>query len=336
MTPEKICVIHLSQIGDMAFAMPLLKALQANFPHATIHSIVKPYLKELLDGSPFVDDILIRPTTLKDKRRLVSRLRQTRYDLLICLPRSEECLLMAAMSRARTKAGFSNFPWDIALNIKETIEGHNGWYNNVKLLKRLNVSIPQNDYVGLMPTDADINGLDLPPNYVVISPGASRRRLTKTWRNDGFAQLMATLWEKYALTPVLVGGRDNVEINGQIIATVRRLEPTGNLAPLDLTGKSGLRTLCAVLKQARLFVGIDSGVMHLASAVDVPVVGLFGPTDPFYVGPQNPRSRVVRQVNMDCVPCYLKKCDHVKCMQELTVEPVLQACDELLAQPSEK
>lgn len=329
-TPEKICVIHLSQIGDMAFAMPLLKALRVNFPHATIHSIVKPYLKELLDGAPYVDDILIRPSTLGGKRRLVSHLRQTRYDLLICLPRSEECLLMTAVSRARTKAGFSNFPWDLTLDIKETVAGHNGWVNNAKLLKRLDITIPQNDYVGLMPTDADVSGLDLPSDYVVISPGASRRRLTKTWRNDGFAQLMAILWEKYALTPVLVGGGDNVEINGQIIAATRQLDATGNIAPLDLTGKSGLRTLCAVLDQARLFVGIDSGVMHLASAVNIPVVGLFGPTDPFYVGPQNPQSRVVRQAGMDCVPCYLRKCDHVDCMQQLRVDTVLHACDELL------
>jgi ADP-heptose:LPS heptosyltransferase len=332
-SPEKICVIHLSQIGDMAFAMPLLKALRENFPGASIHSVVKPYLKELLNGSAYVDKILLRKGTLADKGHLLATLRRNRYDLLICLPHSEECMMMTALSRAGIKAGFSNFPWDLGLHIKETIEGHNCWYNNAKLLKRLNLSIPQNNYVGLIQTDANIDELDLPSRYVVISPGASQRRLTKTWPNHCFSQLAATLWAKYALTPILVGGKDNVETNAGIIEEARRQDTTGELAPVDLTGRHGLRTLCAVLKQARLFVGIDSGVMHLASAVDIPVVGLFGPTDPFYVGPQNKKSRVVRQTDMDCVPCYLKKCRHMDCMQHLSVDQVLAACDDLLAQP---
>ena len=67
-----------------------------------------------------------------------------------------------------------------------------------------------------------------------------------------------------------------------------------------------LTGLCSVIKGASLFVGIDSGVMHMASCLDIPVVGLFGPTDPFYVGPQNKKSIVVREESMECVPCYLK------------------------------
>ena len=330
MNPEKICVIHLNQIGDLAFAMPLLKALRCRFPEAVIHSVVKPYLIELLEGSPYVDTIIPRPGTIREKKGLLATLRSQRYDLLFCLPRSEESMIMTALSRAGIKVGFSHFPWDLGLHYKETVEGHNCWRNNAKLLKRLNIPIAQDDYVGLIPTDADIGDRQLPQRFVVISPGASQRRQTKTWREDYFSRLIGLLWQEHGLTPVLVGSAENGEANKRIIQTAVEREGASNAAPLDLSGKIGLRVLCAVLKRACLFVGIDSGVMHLASAVDIPVVGLFGPTDPYYVGPQNPRSRVVRS-NMDCVPCFLKKCSHVNCMQHLSVDQVMRACNQMLA-----
>ena len=77
-------------------------------------------------------------------------------------------------------------------------------------------------------------------------------------------------------------------------------------------------------------MGIDSGVMHMASCLDIPVVGLFGPTDPFYVGPQNKRSIVVREESMECVPCYLKNCKHRDCMKKMDVSKVFDACKQLL------
>jgi len=331
MNPEKICVIHLNQIGDLAFAMPLLKALRSHFPGAAVHSVVKPYLIELLEGSPYVDRIMPRLDTIRDKGRLLATLRKARYDLLFCLPRSEESLIMTAFSRADVKAGFCHFPWDWGLNIKETVEGHNCWYNNAKLLKQLDIPIPQNNYVGLLPTDADITDLELPQRFMVISPGASKRRQAKTWPEENFARLARRLWRRYGLTPLLVGSAENGKVNARIIRLALEQEGDDNFLPVDLSGKIGLRVLCAVLDKASLFVGIDSGVMHLASAVNIPVVGLFGPTDPDYVGPQNKLSRVVRREDMECVPCYLKKCGHLNCMQQLSVDQASQACDELLS-----
>lgn len=330
MNPERICVIHLNQIGDLAFSMPLLKSLRSNFPTAVIHSVIKPYLIELLEGSPYVDKIIPRSDAISDKVHLLTDLRSKRYDLLFCLPRSEESLIMTALSRAAVKIGFSHFPWDFGLDFKETIEGHNCWYNNAKLLKRLNIPIVQDNYVGLIPTDADIHDQDLPHRFLIVSPGASKRRQTKTWPEENFAPLMGRIWREHGLTPVLVGSAENGEVNARIIQKAIALERDSNFSPLDLSGKIGLRALCAVLDKASLFVGIDSGVMHLASAVNIPVVGLFGPTDPNYVGPQNKQSRVVRREDLDCVPCYLKKCSHVNCMRHLSVDQVLRACNEML------
>ncbi len=250
---------------------------------------------------------------------------------MISLSTSEECLTLTAFSKARVKAGFSRFPWNVCLDVKDTIEGHNSWYNNLKLLKRLNVNVNKNDYVGLLSLDKNECDLTLPNKFVIISPGASRRRFAKTWGEGKFAELMLSLKNKYDLIPVLVGGKDNLEYNNTIIRQLRENDQDQGkgMDVINTTG-TGLRELCSMIKDASLFVGIDSGIMHLASSLDIPVVGIFGPTDPFYVGPQNDRSIVVREEEMKCVPCYLKACNHRDCMKKLTVDKVLHACEQIL------
>jgi ADP-heptose:LPS heptosyltransferase len=329
----KIAIIHLNQIGDLLFSLPLLKTLRDNYPNAMIHSILKPNLQDLLNDSPYVDEIILRGDTLIDTWKLLKTVRRHRYDLLLSLSRSEECLALTALSRAGVKVGFSHFPWDFSLAIKETVEGHNSWYNNRKLLNRLNLTVAKNDYTGLLQFHTSDPGLTLPDKFVVISPGASRRRLMKAWSHEKFAELIILLREYYQLTPVLIGGRDNQEYNAKIIAAVRRKDSKNTSHLLNLT-EASLRSLSLIIKEAQLFVGIDSGFMHIASSLDVPLVGLFGPTDPFYVGPQNKKSIVVREEALACVPCYLKSCEHRECMSRLPVSKVFQACEQLLTKSS--
>ncbi len=335
MSYKKICIIHLNQIGDLVFSLPLLKALRENFPDASIHSVLKPHLKGLLADSPYVDSIIPRENGLKAKGKLLRIIRKNRYDLLISLARSEECLILTALSKAKVKAGFSHSPWDLCLDMKDTIEGHNSWFNNAKLLKQLKVNVSKNDYVGLLNIDKNENDCTLPEKFVIISPGASSRRLTKTWEQEKFAELILLLKGKYDLTPVLIGGKDNEEYNKTIIEHVKENVFGKDTDILNLTGGS-LRSLCSVIKDANLFVGIDSGFMHMASSFDIPVVALFGPTDLFYVGPQNKRSIVVREEEMECVPCYLKECEHRDCMKKLKVIKVFDACEKLLMQDAQQ
>jgi ADP-heptose:LPS heptosyltransferase len=330
MCVKKICIVHLNQIGDLMFSLPLLKALRDNYPDASIHSLVKPYLQELLVDSPLVDVVIPRKSGVAAKFKLLKSIRKNRYDLMISLARSEECLMLTALSRAKIKAGFSYFPWDWCLNIKENIQGHNSWYNNAKLLKRLSVAVTKTDYVGLLKVNKNKTDPILPEKFVIISPGTSKRRVAKTWQKEKFAELMLLLKEKHGLSAVLVGGMDNQEYNSDIIRILNKRNREKDMDLLDLTGKIGLGTLCSVIKKASIFVGIDSGVMHMASCLDVPVVGLFGPTDPFYVGPQNNKSIVVREESMECVPCYLKNCKHRDCMKKLGVSNVFDACEQVL------
>ena len=329
---SKICIIHLNQIGDLVFSLPLLKALRDNFPKATIHSVVRPYLQELLEGFPYIDSVILKKGSLKAKFDLLRKLRHFKYDLLISLPRSEESLILSTFSKAKMKVGFAHFPWDLCLDIKENVDGHNSWHNNAKLLRQLNLSVPKNNYIGLLKVDRNSNNFNLPKKYVIISPGASERRQAKTWGKIKFAELIISLKETFDLTAVLVGSKEDQSHNQIITNLVMEHCPKHDASVIDLTGKTDLRSLCSIINNANLFVGIDSGIMHLASSIDIPVVALFGPTDPFYVGPQNDRSIVVSMMEMECVPCYLQSCNHMNCMRNLDVKRVMHACTKVLTQ----
>jgi ADP-heptose:LPS heptosyltransferase len=335
---QKICVIHLNQIGDLLFSLPLLKALKESTSSTIVHSVIRPHLKDLLAHSPFVDELLIREKGGRKICILLDQLRKNKYDLLITLSRSEECFFLTTFSSARVKAGFSRFPLDLGLQCKEKMEGPSSISNNLRLLKRLNIETKKNDYVGLIqiPFDQGSGGAagenfsKAQGKYVVISPGTSARRRIKTWEEEKFGSLILELKEKHGLNPVLVGGEDSEEVSKRIIEIVKDKDEAGKVSPIqNLVGKTSLKELCYLLKEASLFVGVDSGILHLASSFDIPVVGIFGPTDPFYVGPQNRRSRVIRE-EIGCSPCNLKGCEERPCMRNLDAQRVLGACEELL------
>jgi heptosyltransferase-2 len=331
---RKICIIHLNQIGDLVFSLPLLKALRDNYPESTIHSVIRPYLTDLLSHSPYIDHLIYRRGGIKESLLLLGVLRKSRYDLLITLSNSWETLFLTTFSRARVKVGFEYFPWDFSLDIKEKVEGHRSLYNNLKLLEKLSIQAEKKDYVGLLklPPRDDSGGGSRPGRYVVISPGTSVRRRMKAWGEEKFADVMIALKKRYDLNPVLVGGEDSKEVNDKIVEILRHNDAHQKVDDVEnLAGRMDLKDLCYLLRDADLFVGVDSGIMHLASSFDIPVVGIFGPTDSFYVGPQGARSTVARE-EMECAPCYLKGCEERACMERLEVNKVLEACERVLRQ----
>jgi ADP-heptose:LPS heptosyltransferase len=330
---QKICVLHLNQIGDLVFSLPFLRALRENNPSSMIHSVIPPHLKDLLIHSPYVDRLVYRGRGIKNRLRLLNEIRRNRYDLLITLSRSEECLLLAAFSRAEVKVGFQKNPWDFGLHIKEKMEGPPSWHNNFRLLRSLNMDVKKKDYVNLLTFSPESRRPEDREKYVVISAGTSSRRRIKEWEEEKFGDLIVQLRQRFALQPVLVGGEESQAVNERIIQRVKEKANGQKFGPVDnLAGKTDLVELCDLLKHASLFVGVDSGIMHLASSFDIPVVGIFGPTDPSYVGPQNVRSRVVRAEEMACVPCHLKGCKERECMKKLDVQKVFAACEQLLSQ----
>jgi ADP-heptose:LPS heptosyltransferase len=206
MAYKRIGILHLNQIGDLVFSLPLLKTLRQHMPGAVIHSYVKPYLRGLLEASALADEIMIRRGGFRDALTLLRQVRSRRYDLFITLSRSEECLMIAGCSGAGRRAGFSHAPLDRLLHERVTILGHNSWSNNERLLGRLGLPAAVDGYVGLLPRERYEGPGPLPEHYVVLSPGASSRRQTKAWETSSFASVATELHERFGLVPILVGG----------------------------------------------------------------------------------------------------------------------------------
>lgn len=328
--PRRVAVLHMNQIGDYCFSLPLLANLRHALPDAHIVSIMPRNLVALATNGEFADEVLPRDHGVGAWLGLLRAVRERRFDWFFVLPRSESAMALAALSGARRRFGFARPPWTFALDDVETLEGHHGWPNYRKFLRRLDLPLWRDSYVGLLRADGPLpEGLPAEA-FAVLSPGASARRECKTWTDRGFAEVMAELHRRWGLASLLVGSGENAAVNRLILQRLGERSPTARAAAMDLSGRLGLGSLAALLRRASLFVGIDSGVMHMASALDRPVVGIFGPTDPRWVAPQNEASRVVRRDDLPCIPCYMKGCTERSCLDGLPPEAVLRACAELL------
>ncbi len=199
--------------------------------------------------------------------------------------------------------------------------------NNLRLVEAIGCPVTKRDYVGLIrPGEGefaagdrllDSIGVTRGEPVAVLSPSTSAGREIKRWTDNGFAEVADRLKAEVGLTPVVVG----MDGGGGIC----RLSEHAR----DLTGQTSLGVLAAVLSRAKVLVGIDSGVMHVAAAVGTPVVALFGPTDPGITGPQGEGHAVIT-AGVDCAPCMKSKCSDPVCMHRIAAGQAIQAVGQCL------
>ncbi len=157
------------------------------------------------------------------------------------------------------------------------------------------------------------------PRFVAVNPVAFWE--TKLWEEEKFAELCERLREELGIGIVLTGGES---------APLERICRKMRTKAVNLGGRTTLRELACIYREAVLLVTTDSGPMHLAAAVGTPVVALFGPTDPARTGPYGPGHRIIRQ-GLSCSPCFRKRCETPRCMTDISVEEVFTAVKEMLA-----
>jgi heptosyltransferase-1 len=146
--------------------------------------------------------------------------------------------------------------------------------------------------------------------YAVIVPGA--RWKTKKWPPEKFGELSMML----PMKTVIVGSKSDINIANEIVNLSK-----GNA--ISLAGKTDLKELLEVMRGARFVVSNDSGPMHIAAALCIPVFAIFGPTDPIKTGPYGEGHAVIRG-DIPCAPCFKRTCNDVKCMNSLSVEKVYE------------
>lgn len=334
---KRILLIKPSAVGDVVHTLPVLVKLRQRYPEAQIDWLITPENADLVRHHPALSNVV-----LFDRRRLarfgrnwsattglfrlLSQIRRERYELVVDLHGQLRSAMFTLASGAPYRVGFERTREGAWVSYSHriplpTMEAHAVdrylWLGQV-----LGFDASAPDFTIHLPEMAEENVTRLLSKHrqlgrplAVLVPGTVWE--TKHWRSEGFAEVARELLGRgYAV--VLAGSPKDRP----------RCQQAAELASgaCDLSGKTTLAEMIALIRRAALCVTNDSGSMHIAVALDKPVVSIFGPTNPLRTGPYG-RPLAVVQADIECSPCYLRKlsrCPHNHlCMREVTSAMVL-------------
>jgi len=330
--PGRILIIKPSAIGDVVHTLPFLNLLRRRYPKAHIAWLVTPACAGLIDGHPQLDEVILfdrrqyglawrHPLAALNFVGFLRRLRRERFDLVIDLQGLFRSAFFAFETRAPVRVGFSNAREFAPAFYTHRVPVHTMEQHAIERYLAVAEAID----CGRSPVEFHFPTKDedrarvrelltanrdphVANGYAVLLPGTNWP--TKRWPAGHFAALVPILRERFHLPTIVAGSPSEVELCSQIPAE------------LDLTGKTTLRQLVALLEGAALVIANDSGPMHIAAALGRPLVTLFGPTNPTRTGPYD-RPETVLRLDIPCSPCYSRRCSHQSCLQWLTPEHVL-------------
>jgi heptosyltransferase-1 len=330
-----VLIVRLGAIGDVVNALVFAAALEEIDPEVEIGWAVHPLSEPLVRGHPCVDRVHVwrRGGGPRELLRLVRELRSARYELAVDLQRLQKSALLARLSGAPRVLGFDrarakerSWLWTNervpagdpdAHRVEQYLEvaRHLGWRG-----VRPRHLLPR-DPAAEAWAEATVRALGGAP--ILVNVGASKP--ANRWPPERFGELTRALAVAGAGPVVLTGGPDDRR-------AAERARAAAGSGVTDLVGATDLGQLVALSARARLFVGCDTGPMHVAAALGRPVVALFGPADPRRTGPWGEGHAVVR-VPPPCAPCHRSTCNQPRhaCMEDIDVARVLAAARARLA-----
>jgi heptosyltransferase I len=323
--PEKILIIKPSALGDIVHTLPFLAAIRATFPEAEIHWVVARGLHTFLEGHPMINRLWLMdkdrwkqlshlPEIILEINTFRKNLANEHFDISIDLSGLLRSGLITFAAGARYKLGFSDSNEGSPFFYTHKIEGGRQIHaidRYLKLAALMGCDISQVNFpMPPYPTESPLFPA-LPEDFCIIAPSAGKA--ANRWPADRFGELAAGL----PLPSVIISNKADTEIADTVVAGSKGMA-------INMAGKTGLKELVALIARARFFISNDTGPMHIAAALGVPVFAIFGPANPVRTGPYGAIHTII-QTQMDCIPCYRRKpCEHWKCMKDITVERVRQ------------
>jgi len=338
MNKMKIVVRMPNWIGDAVLALPVFDALKAGLPEAEIWAAATAPVNGLFSPGHAVKGVVDLPAVhdLKTLREGSARLKAHRFDAGLLLANSFASALLFYAAGIRERWGYAGDGRKLLLS--RSVSRRNGeglpprhqrdYYLDLVSGLGFNPASPEID-LHLAPAEKDAAartlaeaGRDPARPVVVFNPGAAFGP-AKRWPADRFATLAGMFQDRMNAEILIVGSADDAPAAAVISAALRR-------PPINLIGKTSLRELMGLISLGRLFVTNDTGPMHIASALGVPVVAVFGPTDPLVTGPLRKPAAVLRK-DVPCRPCLYRSCpyDH-RCMTRIDPEEAYAAGRGLL------
>jgi heptosyltransferase I len=340
---ERILIVKLSAIGDIIHTLPAVAALRRAYPEAWLAWIVERAGASLLRGNPDLDELITVDTHawranwwmgLRQIWYVTRHLRRASFDLCIDFQGLLKSALFAYVSGAPQRLGFPRQlcrePLSVVFtNLRGPLVDPTAHVVDqaVELLQALGVTTSERRFT-IPLTDADEHfaervwrelGLRSDVPVVVLYPGAAWK--TKRWGELNFARLNDALIRRFQVRTLLTWGPGE-EFLVQRVARATAYTPA--IAPATT-----LLQLAALIARCRVFVGGDTGPLHLAAAVGTPTVALFGPSSPQRNGPYGP-GHVVLHRQLPCSHCYQRTCNHWECLPGIEVETVVNAVGSLL------
>ncbi len=339
-------IIKPSSLGDIVHALPVLAALRAAYPSAHIAWLVGASFVSLLKGHPLLDEVipfdrarygrmLQSPRAFRDFIGFLARIRARRFDLIVDLQGLFRSGFIAWIAGTRRRIGFADArefaSWFYTRRVRCPRPVQHAVEKNLCVAAALNLPGKPEFPLGLREDEvhaarellnrAASRSID---RFNAVLPGA--RWPSKLWRPDALAELIDRSQANGQPICVLLGAAADRPFADKVAAACR--SPVVNLV-----GHTGLRELVALLALSERVICHDSGPMHIAAALNKPLVAIFGPTAPARTGPYSASARVAR-LPLECSPCYHRVCPlgpHA-CMETLSADQVYLAFESLGAQ----
>lgn len=329
MTPRNILAIKLRYLGDVLLATPTLHALKTAYPAARLTALVNRGTEDILRGNPDVDEILpVERGSIIQQSRFALEIRRRKFDTVVDLTDGDRAAFLTWMSGAAVRIGFNaedRWTGRCYTTVVRGDERSHRIERDLAALAPLGIKAPDRlPRIWLGSEDDDrveqlVKDLGVPTDrsWVLIQPGA--RYWFKAWPTERFADLADRLTDRFGCQVLVSGSSQEQPLTESVVKQAKsRL--------LNITGHSSVRALAALLKRSALFVGNDTGIMHIAAAVGTPVVGLFGPSNPIEWGPRGGPTETIYK-GLDCRICFHPTCrrGEENCMKLITVEEVMAA-----------
>jgi heptosyltransferase-2 len=334
---RKILVRATNWVGDAVMSLPALRALRERFPDAEIAILAKPWVADLYGREPFCDRMIpYTPKSLGEKWAAGRALARESFDCAILLQNAFEAAAVAYLANIPERIGYARdgrsplLTRAIPVPKKGEIPRHERFYY-LELLHRAGIldALPECDRIRLDGAPlareagaARFHELGMGETVVGMSPGAAYGT-AKRWLPERFAEAATQVARELNASVAIFGSKDERELCGQIAAAI----------PARVRNFAGETTLAQYIDLAaacRVYLTNDSGGMHVASALGIPTVAIFGATDDVGTGPTGPLARVVREP-VECSPCLKRECpiDH-RCMTRVSAQRVAQTALDLL------
>jgi heptosyltransferase II len=339
LNPEKIenlLIRSTNWIGDAVMTTPAVRAIRKNFSNARISLLAKPWVAPVFENSPYIDQII--PYNFSGILRAVKAagmVDQYGFDAAILLQNAFEAAWVAYLAKIPIRIGYDTDLRKVLLThpvhrSSKILRLHQTHYYNEILtgagLKtdgthlELYLSSKDRDSALNILKDSDIFETDL---IVGINPSATFGS-AKQWFPERFARVADRLNKRFGSKTIIFGGPNDRELGADIMKMMKTFA-------VDLSGKTTLTEAMALIARCRLFITNDSGLMHIAAALNVAQVAIFGSTNFAATSPWSSRARIVRSA-LDCSPCLKQQCPfgHRDCMKQISVDKVFNTACELI------